>query len=68
MSHTDLDKIDQKLSNSQPLIKLPFLGNSCGMKSLFFRNFSLPKLHKDHGNSNGCLVAYEQPTNDTTDS
>ena len=38
------------------------------MQSLFFRNFSLPNLCKDHGKSNGCLVACGQPTNDTTNS
>lgn len=67
LSHTVSNKIDQHLANSQPLNSLPFLCNMCGMQSLFFRNFSLPKLCKDRGISNGCLVACGQPTNHTTD-
>ena len=68
LSHTDPNKIDQHLANFLPLFSLPALRNSCGMQSLFFRNFSLLRLHKDHGKSNGCMVACGQPTNDTTDS
>ena len=69
LSHTDPDKINQHLANSQPLISLPFsMHNSCGMQSLFFRKFSLPKLRIVHGKSNGCLVAWGKLTNDTIDS
>ena len=56
--HIFLDKIDQHLANSQPLNNLPCLCNSWWMQSLFFRNFGLPKLCKDHGQSNECLVAW----------
>ena len=68
LSHIVPDKIDQHLANYQPLYNLPCLCNSWWMKSLFFSNFGLPKLCKDHGQSNGCIVAHEQPNNDTTDS
>ena len=68
LSHTDPDKIEKHLANFLPLFSLPCLCSSCGMQSLFFRNFSLPKLCNAHGKSNGCLTACGQPTNDTTNS
>ena len=57
LSHTDPNKIDQHLANFLPLLSLPCLCNSCRIKSLFFRNFSLPKLCNAHGKSYGCITA-----------
>ena len=39
-------KSNQHLANSQPVFSLPCSWNPCGMKSLFFRNFSLTWLRK----------------------
>ena len=68
LSHTDPEKIGPTFANSQPVFNLPCSWNSWWMKSLLFRNFSLPQLHRVSWASCGVLTASGQPANITTDS